>query len=930
MKIVLKKPLNIKVDELAKALPQFTHRKAQLGMFGSVTSELIRDDAHPEKSRMLLFDGLTPAGFTEIQTDYTEAEMANLLTKLPPSLALSLRTAFNESGFRIPQLEEKQAGSKPPIPLAKTGILRKTLKDVYVIGDGPGALTTAVKLKMKGVKDVTLVGLRFDSCAISTDYPLELFAELSKSIHPHVIKPSVGRHIKDVHRQLYQLAKKLKVKFLEGLFIPPIDQTVDQKLKIKLKDGSIIQVAADAVFDRTGPKCEVLNAINALYSEPVFTYQSIPLPHSHYAVLRTKLKRKSANEKLIYYKRTDISPVRIARGIAKLRQIGWPYDVIPLSYANAFPKKTHEKNIKMNFFTAIPAGWTAAEDSAKILHFIEILLEIYLDEKIQVTILPTKNPNKHNLSTFQVKPFITLPGFYLGDDRTPVVFPGFDSQATVPFFSNYGFRWGIQREDALMDALTVEKQVITAFDIDKYQKRLDENIARMTMGVGLVLAKDEEDRIKAGEESAPRLYLEAEQKCQPKDKPLIQARLDHIHAVKELQLIKEEKTGLKVSDPAVKQKLKKILLKLASAKQVSRDPAIEETLRELAECCKKAGNYLFSHNNTPDAITYYRMAVNCIKTHFAPKFEGLLLNLYSNLMIAYNKQDEVDSVLQMAAAAESLCSRMDPVKMADYHDKIRHNKALAMVKKCLALSKQAPINKPVLDEFIAKTKKAIDEVAVPSNLNKALEPLRKAAQDPETLATLSLVSKYIAGVHLANETRAIEGLETYMIAEDAGLYNAGAGLPEDKTTIVSPGQLTGVVEKSSEPKDEQQAKAPELMDLLFFKSKRDLEDPEDLFIAGLKIFPDDKKGAFEKISAAANKNHARAQFHLALMLAEGLGCEKDARSASEWLEKAFANGYSYQEADYTAMCGSFSSPERMVRLAHEHIPKKTPGFTRAT
>lgn len=156
------------------------------------------------------------------------------------------------------------------------------------------------------------------------------------------------------------------------------------------------------------------------------------------------------------------------------------------------------------------------------------------------------------------------------------------------------------------------------------------------------------------------------------------------------------------------------------------------------------------------------------------------------------------------------------------------------------------------------------------------------------------------------------------IIDDDNLFNGSRGLSKEEKDaraewdrVPAYLQLGEKEEESFHAKNKylqygQETTSPgdELLDLMFFKPQEvSFEDPETNFINGRHLcngtngFPQDYEKALEQFKIAANKNHARAQFQFGLMLANGLGCAKDERGASEWFEKAKANGYTLNRPD---------------------------------
>lgn len=116
---MLAAPLNINVAELAQYFPEFRHRLPWDGE----TSEFLINDSNFKRSQFLCFDDKTPEGFTSLSSQYSSAELAKLLSRVPIHIAEPLKEALVGTELEIPNLTASTRSFFSAKPKRYTGIL---------------------------------------------------------------------------------------------------------------------------------------------------------------------------------------------------------------------------------------------------------------------------------------------------------------------------------------------------------------------------------------------------------------------------------------------------------------------------------------------------------------------------------------------------------------------------------------------------------------------------------------------------------------------------------------------------------------------------------------------------------------------------------------------------------------------------------------
>ena len=608
-------------------------------------------------------------------------------------------------------------------------------KDIVIIGDGPAALMIAIKLKQKGVQNVTVVGPRLGDYTRSGDYQLFVFDKVEEAIAPLKITPSEGCHIKDIERQLYSYATSMDIKLIKGKF----DGFANQK-QLVLKDSSNknISMHADMVFDCTGTRREVINQFNQRSEPgPRFTIKQVgDFSNKSHALVRASLPdddlQSIAN---LFLRMTNPNPISYTLAMEEMHRLGWPDYTLPMCYTHHFPNKSGNLR-KANIYLQIPAG-LSNED---IVKFVQIILKLSKNDPslkavkdLELHHPSTKHGSKPIISSFEIDPHQTTPAYYLGDADYPIIFHAGDATADLHFRLGTGLMLGIDRLNDIIDAFDIHHDEIRGIDLQRFDEKFKLELQRHTDAIqGLEKTIRNEHAQLLELDQVHQMYTDAHSQCSDvQDKATIKNGLDavsrqyvlmlHKKGKSHLESIANDLTGFDTANINFEITFHQILAYFVKANHLMDSFSSEEKipLKEaflnMAARCKELATY-YSLSTPPKynlAERWYNQSLQIHTDLLAGEYLDMQLDLYAHLIItAYRTNDLINIIpLYEKIEREIIPSINNSDKSKKTLDKIYYHTGLAMLneaKKLMDISGEEPDK---IKDFIMKTEQLISKIS---------------------------------------------------------------------------------------------------------------------------------------------------------------------------------------------------------------------------
>ena len=579
-----------------------------------------------------------------------------------------------------------------------------------VIGAGPAGLYTAIKLRKAGVKDVVVYDPRAGTYTRPGHLDYIVFEKAKRgtgaNIDTDLLSGTSARsgHIKDLERELYSEAKRLGIRIENKRFINIIPHASKPAVVVADVLGHEEVVDADYVFDCTGTRRRVINAVNALSAEPPFkitTITDLPvknhfiayvrMPSNDYSRLKMAIDTYNAMGSLLTDTLTE------ARLFLKLRGLGWPEFKLPRLYCSSFGKRTNYH--KACLYLHAPAGlrnedydeWvrTVIESYAPSIHF-----EHYP--------APRKYSSKPRFMSFELNAEALTRVSYKGETLPTVIALG-DAQIGFDYALGHGISDGIERIDALFEHMELFDGNIQYFDAEEYLSQI--NLLLREHKAAVI---SEAERLKASFSkelgSAQYKFREAAiLSLVPAEKSLftsilaeIEARLSYIKAAAMFTTCHDATHKVTFSSATlstVTAKINAIHSDLLNAYThlpvsfISEQRHTKTLLTYLAESWKTVGNVLVKNSKHAEAIEAYKKAITIYNL---PSFAGHHalneLPLYSNVVITYLKGQHFPEAIAAGKTALATYTRCEAEpKPTALYEKIVFNLLKAMCSQVKAL-----------------------------------------------------------------------------------------------------------------------------------------------------------------------------------------------------------------------------------------------------
>lgn len=357
---------------------------------------------------------------------------------------------------------------------------------IVIVGAGPISLYLALRLIEAGISvdQLIIVDPRQNQYIRPGQVFLEsLTRHLSLESGPLFKDGSnTTQSIKDVERALYELVTAKKILIESKQFIDFMRDTTKKGIIISdvAKNEELIE--CDYVFDCTGTKRKVIEAVNNRFSDdPPFTISPVfpSIPAHHFVLANIKTVNPSGGE-VAFSKREDPSalkqelynqtPLEFAQHMKKLHALGWKKEFYPISVLFSVGSKD-----KACFYSEAPET-LSSED---LLSWVKTVMEAKYPSKLSIEELKPsqKYPAKNKLRlTHLTVTLDKLNRFIHQAPQLPKVIPQGDAIHSPHFFLGEGISYGCNRVNHFISNLLIAKGLITNFDQEDYEQSLNRTL----------------------------------------------------------------------------------------------------------------------------------------------------------------------------------------------------------------------------------------------------------------------------------------------------------------------------------------------------------------------------------------------------------------------------------------------------------------------
>ncbi len=537
-----------------------------------------------------------------------------------------------------------------------------------IIGAGPAGLYTAIKLKKEGVDDLIVLDPRRGDYTRPGHLNIDVFRSAEIGIGESFWPVDKIGHIKDLERHLFAIALRLGIKIENKRFIEikPKDALSQARLVVADAEGKEELIDCEYVFDCTGSRRIVINAVNDISVSLPFQLEKItefPVANHFIAYVNIGDERKwrDLSQSLAYYwLNFDVSlklmhPLHIAESLIKLRELGWNELRFPHCYGAYFGKG------KVCLYLYTPPN-LAPEHYDR---WVKTVLECY-GHPINYTHLPPSK--KPRFVAFKSEAKALQQVAFRREDLPTVIALG-DTQIDSQHQLAHGISDGMKRIDALFEHMVIANAKIRYFDPDEYllkikgmiwqhkedikdaAKEMESNFIEALLPVQEILekaytlsldSKQKEDIAKILGETRGRIsYISAKN---------IFAEY-HDHELKLKTFPEESLPEMMSSLTTLKDYLLEALTSLPEEFIFERAGA-RYLLVKLALIMIKIGGDLVKANNLPLAIRAFK---NTIAIYDSPSLVSSYamkkLTAYNSLAIVYKLKKEYDNAIRVVEKA---------------------------------------------------------------------------------------------------------------------------------------------------------------------------------------------------------------------------------------------------------------------------------------
>ena len=351
------------------------------------------------------------------------------------------------------------------------------MKNIVITGAGPIGLYLAIRFKQiitdnKLDAKVTVIDPRvgeYGRPGVVANMALKLLSEnIGRPISAVREGDDTGTSmfIQDLELALYKIAKELKVNFVRAGF----DDFTKKSLSIKDAESRVSSIPCDIAIDCSGPKRALVKKFNEKNPEQPFEIKNVGNnPLKNHFIAYVNMDTENAER---MHEKLKRDPLKRALAFERLRtEFGWAEFTEPEFSLRTYTmegKSEGEKRVRFYFYFEVPPALMNSTQE-KQRAWLEALISLKTERNdIQFEI----ESGKMKFIPFLVDPHKVVQPVLIEEKNGIIVIPGGDAQIEPDYRIGVGIWSGINRANALLGAVMVNRQRELMINIEQYESEV--------------------------------------------------------------------------------------------------------------------------------------------------------------------------------------------------------------------------------------------------------------------------------------------------------------------------------------------------------------------------------------------------------------------------------------------------------------------------